>query len=163
MIENWIDELADVWNGIDLGGFGNVYSPYMIRDAKYPSSIDPADLANQVIALNIPQSFNPGSYGVGSPKRAFYRGVTQFHLAPNADMGHLHRILPWYGRILAAAVKPASMRLNNKVELFKIPDETDAITLGNNISFGNESPHWVMVVRWEVKEPYDSQYAGWVV
>jgi len=160
MIENWIDELADVWMSIDLDGFGNVYSPYLVRDAKYPSSIAPKDLENQVIALNIPQAFNPGAYGVGAPKRGFYRGVTQFHLAPNGDMGHLHRILPWYGKIMAAAARNPS--LNGTVELFTIPDEAEAITFGPKVSFGEESPHWVVLVRWTVKEPYDQEYRTWL-
>ena len=160
MIEDWIDELADVWMGINLSGFGNVYSPYLVRDAKYPSSIDPKDLANQVIALNVPQAFNPGDYGRGSPKRAFWRGVTQFHLAPNGDMGTMHRVIAWHGKILAAAAKYPT--LNGKVELFWIPNQDDAVMLGRNYSFGDETPHWAILVKWIVKEPYDAAYRGWL-
>ena len=160
MIEKWIDKLADTWMGIDLGGFGQVYSPYMVGNAGYPSSIDPSDLANQVIALNIPGPLNPGDYGISAPKRAFYTGMTQFHLAPNGDMAHLQRILPWYGRIMSAAV--ANPTLDGTVELFWIANREDAITFANNISFGNETPHWAMSVRWNVKENYDSDYRGWL-
>ena len=153
MIEAWIDDLADVWAGIDLGNFGRVNSPHLIKDAKFPASIAPTD--DFPIAINLPTNFNPGNYGVSAPKRAFYSGVTQFHLKPNGAFEHMPELLPWFGRILKAAA--GNPTLNGKVELFWIPDQVDAITLGRDMTFGEETPHWGMLVKWNVKEPYDSQ------
>ena len=159
MIEDWIDELADVWMG--LSAFGQqVESPYLVRDAKFPPAVNPAELSGKALALNIPQAFSPGDYGRGSPKRGFWRGVTQFHLAPNGDMGHLQRVLAWHGKILSAAAKYPT--LNGKVELFWIPNQDDAMMIGSNYVFGDETPHWAILVKWIVKEPYDAAYRGWL-
>ena len=63
-------------------------------------------------------------------------------------------------KIMEAAARNPS--LNGTVELFTIPDEAEAITFGPKVSFGEESPHWVVLVRWTVKEPYDQEYRTWL-
>jgi len=153
MIETWIDELAKVWQMND-GGFGNVRSYLLIGKAEFPASIDPKDLATQPIALTIPGSLAP-EYSTGGPLFGIWSGVTEFHVAPDIDRGRLPALLPWYGRILRAAV--GHLKLNNTVELFMIEKREDAITGPLALQYGDEQLHWGFLVHWTVKERLEDQ------
>ena len=151
MIENWIDELAKVWE-ISDGHFGTVHSYKLVEKAEFPSSIDPKDLDKSPIALTIPGTLEP-EYSEGGPKFGLWTGVTEFHVAPDLDYGRLPALLPWYGMILRAAT--SHMKLNNTVELFLL--DTQGIVGPIGLTYGSEAAHWGFNVHWRVKERLESQ------
>lgn len=151
MIENWIDELAKIWE-ISDGKFGTVRSYRLIEKAEFPSSIDPKELDQAPIALTIPGTMAP-EYSLGGPKFAMWSGVTEFHVSSDLDYGRLPTLLPWYGMILKAAASHA--KLNNTVELFLI--DTQGIVGPVGLKYGNEAQHWGFNVYWRVKEKLESQ------
>jgi hypothetical protein len=152
MIENWIDEVAKVWEISD--GFKTVQSFKLVEKAEFPESIDPTSLDNAPIALTIPASVGP-EYSLGGPHIGYWIGVTEFHVASNQDRGKLPELLPWYRKIINAAA--SHMKLNNTVELFLIDEGNDAITGPVPLQFGDETPHWGFLVRWRVKERLEGQ------
>jgi hypothetical protein len=148
MIENWIDELAKVWEFSD-GRFGTVHSYRLIEKAEFPDSIDASTLDNSPVALTIPASLK-AEYSEGGPHIGFWSGVTEFHVAPDLDRGRLPALLPWYGMILKAA--SSHMQLNNTVEYFALDERDDQIEGPMPLQYGEESPHWGFLVHWRVKE-----------
>lgn len=147
MIENWIDELTAVWT-INYSSFGTVHSYNLVHDADFPESIDLNELKSHPIALTFIPTLEP-EYSTSGPLIAYWRGETEIHLAPDFSKTRIPQMLLWYKLVLDAAA--GHTKLNNKVELFMIPQEQDAITL-TSLKYGEESPHWGMVVRWIVKE-----------
>lgn len=146
MIEDWIDDLCDVWRTVSAPGFQTMRSPYLIKRKEFPSAISPKD--NFPIALTIPASLDP-SYSVGGPKVAFYSGVTQFHLVPDLSMGHIPAMLPYYGSILRAAA--ANVLLGGKVADFMV-NPSNGIIGPLAMQYGDEAEHWGFMVNWTVKE-----------
>lgn len=147
MIETWIDKLADVWETVDAPGFGKVRSFRIISRSEFPESINPS--SDFPLALSIPSSVEL-EYSVGGPKIARWAGVTEFHLTPDLSKAKLPMILPMFGKIWAAAA--ANMKLSGSVNLFIIPQRADSILGPVEIQYGNESPHWGLLVNWQVEE-----------
>ena len=146
MIESWIDNLCEVWE--ISTGLGMVRSPKLIKRAEFPSSIDPADLAVNPVALTISASLQP-KYSMGNKHLTWY-GVTEFHVSPDLDRGRLPELLPWYGRILRAAA--AHVTLGGTVVNFVIVDRSDGIQGPLALQYGNEAEHWGFMVNWMVDE-----------
>lgn len=152
MIEHWIDELARVWE-IEVG-FGTVKSYRLFGKTEFPDAIDPSTLDRSPVALTIPASLGP-EYSTGGPLLGYWRGVTEFHVAPDLDRGRLPALLPWYGRILRAAASHA--RLGGTVELFVIENQADSILGPLALQYGDEQAHWGFTVNWTVKEHLEGQ------
>lgn len=153
MIENWIDELAKVWE-IDHGVNGAVKSYRLLAKAEFPASIDASTLDTAPIALTIPGTLAP-EYSAGGPTIGFWTGVTEFHVCSNLDRGKLPGLLPWYKKILLAAA--GNMKLNNTVELFLIDSDDRGIVGPVALQYGDENPHWGFLVNWRVKERLEGQ------
>jgi hypothetical protein len=153
MIENWIDELAKVWEISDKR-FGTVRSFRMMEKAEFPDSIDPVGLDVSPMALTFPGTFEP-EYSEGGPHIGYWKGQTEFHVASDLDRSRVPSLLPWYGMILKAAT--ANMTLGGSVELFLIDSTEDAITGLLPLSYGGETAHWGFVVKWTVKERLEGQ------
>lgn len=149
MIENWVDEMAKVWQGIVFGQ-KTVRSYKLIEKAEFPDSIDPADLDLTPVALTISASMEP-EYSAGGPALGYWKGVTEFHVSPDLDRGRLPSIIPWFGLIVKAAA--GHMKLNSTVELFLVENITGPMAL----QYGNESPHWGFIVTWNVKERIEGE------
>lgn len=147
MIESWIDNLAKVWEMSD-GKFGTVISHRLVGSSDFPASIDPSHLDTAPIALTIPAGIR-AEYSLGGPRIGFYKGVTEFHVAPDIDKGRLPALLPWYGRILSAAA--GNMKLSGTVEYFLL-DQEESIVGPIALVYGSEAPHWGFLVNWVVKE-----------
>ena len=143
MIEHWIDALCGVWAGIDAPGFGEVKSPTLIKRAEFPAAISPKD--DFPIALSIPGNVEV-EYSMGGPLEGFYTGVTEFHITPDLSKAHLPALLPWYGKIWAAAA--ANMTLGGLVHSFMISRITGPLAL----KYGDETEHWGFTVDWIVKD-----------
>jgi len=153
MIADWIDTLQDVWGSIQLKGFGTVRAPYLFKDAKFPSSIDPRDLLMNPIALTFVGE-RQYTYSAGGPNECFYQGVTEFHVAPNLDKGLIPQIELYPDQIAIKAA--ANLKLGNLVNNFVLQNRQDQITGPVELIYGDETPHWGYVVYWEVKENLNS-------
>jgi len=148
MIETWIDKLCLAW-AISDGKLGTVKSYKLIEESDFPDSIDPSGLDAQPIALTVPATMKP-EYSFGGPRIGFYTGVTEFHVSPDLNRGHVPGLMKWYGKILRAAA--ANVTLSGSVELFLLDDVEDAIAGPMPLQYGSENPHWGFIVKWKVKE-----------
>lgn len=152
MIDSWIDKLCNIW-AMDAGNMRTVKSYRLIGDAdRFPESIDPA--RDFPMALTLPSDFSP-EYSIGGPLIGFWRGVTEFHVAPSVDKSLLPSLMKWYGKILTAAA--GNMRLSGTVEIFMLEGE-NAIEGPLALQYGNESPHWGFLVHWRVKERLEGEF-----
>ncbi len=147
MIPDWIDALCAVWE-ISDARFGTVKSYKLIDGADFPSSIEAAELDLQPIALTVPAFKMRPEYSLGGHRIGYYTGLTEIHVAPDADKSRIPQLMTWYERILRAAA--AKMKLGNTVAYFVI-DPTDGIEL-DILQYGAENPHWGFLVHWEVQE-----------
>lgn len=149
MIEDWIDAVQDVWRGIVVNEFTNMQAPYLIKKSEFPSSIDPAKLANEPIALTITNT-TKFVYSAGGPNEGFYKGVTQFHVAPSLELTLLPTLLKYPRLIVVAAA--ANLQLGRLVNHFALEDRDDQIDGPKPVQYGGEAEHWGFDVYWEVKE-----------
>ena len=150
MIDDWIDNLCDVFR-IDVPGFKSTQVPYLVKEQKFPATINPAE--DFPIALVIPDGLNTMNYGVGSPKHGIWSGVTQIHVAPDLSMAWMPQLTLWYGRIWKAVSENQNPYLNGKVELFWVEPNDDSISGPLSLQYHDEVPHWGFLVQWKVKEP----------
>jgi hypothetical protein len=150
----WIDELTKIWAFSDER-FGTVRSYKVIEKAEFPLSIDPKDLATSPIAITLPAALRP-EYSAGGPTIGFWRGITEFHVAPDVDKKRLPSIMRWYRLILAAAA--GNMKLNGTCELFLLADIENAIDGPMGLQYGTEAEHWGFIVSWQVKERLEGQF-----
>lgn len=150
MIEDWIDRIQDVWGGISGNGFNSVRAPYLIKKAEYPSSIDPAKLAAEPIALTM-ISDTKFEYSSGGPNIGFYRGITEFHVAPSLDRTLLPSLLQWPRLIVVKAAANLKLGLST-IDHFILQEREDQISGPLALQYGDESEHWGFIVYWEVKE-----------
>lgn len=142
-LTDWIDTLCDVWR-FDAGNGKTVLSFRLINQPLLPSSIDPSD--QFPCAITIPYAMQTDTQGID-----IYKGITQFHIAPNLDMAHIPAMMRWYKLIKDAALAPG-LTLGGRVVHFIISPEEDAISGPKALQYGNESPHWGFTVEWIVKE-----------
>ena len=149
MITTWIDAVQDVWRGITGNGFTNMTAPYLIKRAEFPSSIDPAKLANEPIALTIVNN-TKFVYSAGGPNEGFYLGLTEFHVAPSVDKSLLPDLFQFPGLIAQAAA--SHLQLGGLVNHFVLQDRDDQIDGPIPLQYGDEAWHWGFIVYWEVKE-----------
>lgn len=152
MVQDWIDLLCARWATINPApSFGGriMRSFNPITDADIPEAIQPAGLDKSPIAFTVPPSLRP-FYAKGSPKLATWTGETHFHLAPSMEWKWVRELMPYYQLIWNAAA--GSPQLGGKVHLFHIPDEDEAMSELRPVQYGDESPHWGIVVRWIVIE-----------
>ena len=149
MIDNWIDTVQDMWAGLVGDGFKNVWAPYLIKRAEFPSSIDASDLLTHPIALSIVGE-TQFKYSAGGPNEGFYNGVTEFHVAPSLDMALIPQIMQW-PRLIAQAAD-GNLMLGGIVNVFVLQNRPDPITGPVELQYGDETPHWGFIVYWEVKE-----------
>ena len=156
MIEDWIDAMQDVWAGIQDSGFKTVRAPYLVKRREYPETIDPAKLSLEPLALSIP-AFSQFKYSAGGPNEGFYRGTTEFHVAPSLDMDLIPSLMKWPGLIAQAA--SASLKLGALVHNFVLEDRQDQITGPISLKYGNEAEHWGFIAYWEVKENLNASIA----
>jgi hypothetical protein len=97
VIEDWIDEVAKVWEISD--GFKTVQSFKLVEKAEFPETIDPTTLDNTPIALTIPASAG-FEYSEGGPHIGYWIGITELHEL-ESDRGRF-KLLPWYRKIINA-------------------------------------------------------------
>lgn len=141
----WIDALIDVWRTVECPGFKTMNAPYLIKEAKFPTAINPDD--HFPIALTIPDVTSP-EYSAGGPIEGIVTGVTEFHVAPDLSMARIPELIHWPGAIWKAAA--SHMQLGGLVSHFLITKER-GIVGPLSLQYGEEQEHWGFLVTWEVK------------
>lgn len=150
-VETWIDKLAAIWE-IPTGNGNTVRSFHVFDRNELPAAID-ASMAP--CATSYPTSCRP-EYSAGGPTILFWKGQTEFHLTEDVKPANVPFILPFYGRILAAAM--ANMKLSGTVELFLVADEDDALVFVTFPKPDGTPDHQGIVVKWQVKQPVTGLY-----
>jgi hypothetical protein len=153
-IEKWIDTLNAVW-GFEYGRGQVVRTPKCSTKNEFPEALpDLADPGKGPIALSWPMTVDP-QYGSSSsiPTVLIWHGITELHLTPDVKKTNLAFILPFFGRILAAA--KANVTLGGLVAWFQL-DEVGGMEL-DVLQYGSEMPHHGIVIRWTVKQNLSGQ------
>jgi hypothetical protein len=151
-IEKWIDALNNVW-AFEYGRGQIVRTPGCVAKNEFPEAL--TDLATSPMALSWPLTVK-ATYGAASssiPTVLIWHGETELHLTPDIKKTNLAFILPFFGRILAAA--KANLTLGGLVEHFML-DEENAMEL-DILKYGNEAPHHAIVIHWTVKQNLSGQ------
>jgi hypothetical protein len=146
-VEQWIDEICNLWGEVSNGRGGLVRSYHVFDKDEFPEAISvfPCALTYTVEVDN--------QYSFGGPLIDYWRGVTEFHLFPNVDKRNYPQIMRYFARIRNIAA--GHMKLNSKVEHFLLRNEHDggASIIGPVVlQYGTENPHHGLIVSWTVKE-----------
>lgn len=150
-IETWIDTLNAIW-AFDDGRGRTVRAYSCIEKKDFPDSLN---LGDGPAALSWPLAVE-AKYGATSssiPTTLVWHGETELHLTTDVNKSSLAYILPFFGRILAAA--KANITLGGLVAFFQL-DEGDAMSL-DILQFGKEAPHYAIVIHWTVKQNLSGQ------
>lgn len=141
-VENWIDEIAKLWE-ISDGAGGIVRSYRLYEKAEFPAAI------TQLPAV---LTYPTGVTGIyGGPSVELWDGVSEFHLALDSDNGRIPDILLYFARIRNAAL--ANITLSSKVSYFQLRNEGGVSIAGPlTLKFGGDEPHKGLAVYWRVKE-----------
>lgn len=147
-IELWIDALNAVW-AFEYGTGKTVRTPSCISKDTFPEALNMAD---GPIALSWADLVDP-KYSSAGPTTLIWHGQTELHLTADVKKSNLAFILPFFGRVLAAA--KANMTLGGLVASFQL-EEASGIELGI-LKYGDETPHHGLVIKWTVKQNLSGQ------
>jgi len=142
-VENWIDSIAKLWGSVEDGTGKTVHSYSVFERGEFPEAISVFPCAITYVT-RIPTV----QYSMSGPAVVIWRGVTEFHLVPNIDKTQIPYVIRFYDRIIRAAA--SSVTLGGKVSHFLLAPE-DPLQPGALV-YGNEAPHFGVVVNWIVKE-----------
>jgi hypothetical protein len=149
-VESWIDAVAKLWR---LSYDGKQLTSFLIIEKNEMPAAVVADMAPCVISY--PVSCEP-EYSLGGPTKLYWTGESDFHLTKDVKPANLVSILPFYGRIFAAAA--ASMQLGGKVFSFRIPRDPQAIRLVSFEGPQAKPDHQGLIVKWQVEQHVSGQY-----
>lgn len=140
---NWIDEITDLWAGVEdgRGGFVRSYSVFKRNEFPEALSVFPC-VITYITRVPVAQ------YSAGGPNVIVWRGVSEFHLVPNVLKSGMAYVIGFYDRIITAAA--STITLSGKVSHFLLGPE-EPIQPGV-LQYGDEAPHYGLVVNWQVKE-----------
>jgi hypothetical protein len=151
-VETWIDTLCKVFN-IDDGRGGQIHSFVIFEKNELPAAITPELIPCAVSYVSDVQF----EYSTGGPTIFYWNGQTEFHLTSDVKPANIAYIMPFFGRIFAAAAQQA--KLSNKVELFQIPNNTPGVMLfATYKNADGHDDHQGIVVKWFVKQNLSGQY-----
>jgi hypothetical protein len=142
-VTDWIDRIAIIFEIADgKGGTLTSYRPY--DKGEFPEAINDFPCAIHYITDVRNQ------YSLGGPCIDYYNGVSEFHLVASTAKSLLPYCMTFLTRIRDAAA--ANMNLGGRCDHFLLrmdePSQQGPVAL----QYGDENPHWGIVVRWEVKE-----------
>lgn len=148
-IEDWIDDVVDVYGGVAGHQGRAVRAFYVYRKAEFPDAI-----AVFPCALTFTDAMLP-TYSAGGPLVDLWTGLTEFHLFPDLSRAHYPDIMLYFARIRNAMA--AHMQLGGKVAHF-LPRSDVAYPVRGpvRLQYGDEAPHLGIVVQWQVKEDVSS-------
>ena len=150
-LEEWADELTQIWGGISNGLGGNVKSYKMLKKRDFPEKIEvfPCALTHTIDVVN--------DYSLGSPSIDTWRGVTEFHLIKDTNKENLPDLNKFIKLIRNKAA--ANMQLNSKLGggIFLI-DRESGITGAVTLQYGDEAPHLGIIVNWNVTDNVSGEF-----
>ena len=141
-VENWIDEIAALWE-ISDGKGGTVTSYRAFEKADFPEAITVYPCAITYVSgvrMDLPQDIETN----------IWSGVSEFHLVAGIGKHHYPFVMRYFERIKNAA--KGNKNLSGKVALFILDHENISIQGPAVMSYGSEEPHLGLVVRWVVTE-----------
>lgn len=142
-VENWIDQIAQIWGTVEDGQGGFVKSYSVFERAEFPEALTVFPCALTYVS-RVPVI----QYSAGGPGVIVWRGVSEFHLTASVNKGRLPYVMRFYDRIIRAAA--SQVTLGGAVSHFILgPD--DPLQPGILV-YGNEEPHYGIAVNWTVKE-----------
>src|SRR3990167_6511083 len=143
-VENFIDEITSLWDGISDGKGGQVRSYRVYEKNEFPESLSvfPCAITYTIEVRN--------NYSAGGPNVDLFRGLTEFHLFPNVSKSNLPELMRYMARIRNAAA--GEITLNGKVSHFLLRTDVPSVQGPLRLQYGSEEPHLGLLVNWEVKE-----------
>jgi hypothetical protein len=150
--ETWIDYLCKVFNIDDERG-GEVHSFVVFEKNELPAAITPDMIPCAVSYVTDMQL----EYSEGGPTIFFSYGQTEFHLTTDVKPANISYILPFLGRIFAAAAQ--NMKLSGKVKHFTIlQNQAGALAFVTYKDATGKDDHQGIVAKWFVKQEVSGQY-----
>jgi hypothetical protein len=148
-IEQWIDDLAKVWEFKDSKG-------QMVKSARLFTKTDfPDTISVFPQAISYPTRLL-SEYSVISAPQDIWQGRTEFHLTPNLDKSQFPYILKFFAKIRNAAA--GKITLGGKVMEFHLRQEESSIEGPVQLQYGEEAPHYGLLVYWQVIEFVDGDF-----
>lgn len=155
MVENWIDEIPKLCEGVIFNGKA-VRGFRLFERAEFPGSID---LSNVPCALVFVDPGVHSEASAGGPCIEIWHGTVQFHLTTNANLDQIPKILRAFALIRNAFV--AKPDLNKKVSYFHLDEEADPNIQGPvQLKYGSDAWHLGIVAKWVAKEHIESEVAS---
>ena len=148
-VENWIDDLAKVWEFKDPAG-KTVKSYRLFNKTEFPESISVFPCA-----LSYPTGVT-NEYSVSSIPQDKWEGKTEFHLSRNVSKDQFPYIIKFFAKIRNAAA--GKITLGGKVVEFRLAQESKSIEGPVALQYGEEAPHLGLVVYWQVTEFVDGDF-----
>lgn len=146
--ENWIEELAKIWQIADgkggtLRSFGMTNMPDAVTATMAPC------------VYSYPLGCKP-QYSEGGPTILWWTGRSEFHLTEDVKVGNVPYVVSFFRRILIAAM--GNMRLNGTVTLFLIPEDDNAMQFITYKRNDGADDHQGIVVNWQVEQTVSGYY-----
>lgn len=145
-IETWIDQLNAVW-GVEYRRNDTVDTPKCVGRNDFPESLP--GLGSRPVAISYPVDvdFEYGDPSSSWPTKAVWRGQSEIHLTPDLKKSNLPFILPFFRRLLHAAI--ASHTLGGLVDEFHLRQPSMELS---QVKYGSENEHYAIVIYWQVSE-----------
>jgi hypothetical protein len=152
-LETWIDDLAAVWDEVSNGRGGYVRSYRLFTKREFPEA-----LTQYPCVVTYPQQMS-SRYMTGA-QIELWQGISELHACAGVSKADLADVLRYFGRIRAAAA--SHVTLGGKVSYFQLEQEGDnpSIEGPSKLQYGNEEPHWGLLVHWVVKESISQVIGG---
>ncbi len=149
MIENWIDEVAKVFE-ISNGRGGKLRSFRVFERNEFPES-----MSDFPCAVTYPTEVR---MKYGETAHDLWNGVTELHLFPNTQKTNIPETLRYYARIKSAVA--AHITLGGLVSYFILDQEGPSVQGPVALSFGELGEHMGLIVHWVVKENESVSVSG---
>jgi hypothetical protein len=143
-VETWYDKLAAVWD-IDDGKSGTLLS---YRLDSFPDALN-----HMPCAISVVQETS-SIYSAGGVCVDIHRGRTEVHLTSDVNKAKLPYVMGFIKKLRDAAA--ANMKLDDTVSYFVLT-ERRSVRLAV-MRYGDEMPHYGLVVEWIVKENVSGQF-----
>jgi hypothetical protein len=142
-VEQWIDEIAKLWEFSDGKG-ATVKSFRAYERGNFPETIGPFPCALTYTTEDV------SDYSVGGPNIDLWNGITEFHLVADIGKHHYPYIMLFFKRIRDAVA--GHIQLSGLVENFLLRKDVPSIQGPVVLQYGQEAPHLGLIVNWEAKE-----------
>jgi hypothetical protein len=150
-VQDWIDDIVAVFNGLPGHDGKTVRAFYVYRKAEFPDA-----LATFPSALTFTDAMRP-EYSAGGPLIDAWTGITEFHLFPDISRAHYPECMLYFARIRNAMA--AHLTLGGKVAHW-LPrvDAPYPVRGPVKLRYGDDQEHLGVVVQWQVKEHVGGEF-----